>query len=519
MRKHATRRWLAGLGVVGVCVVASAAPAPAAPASPGASPDVVTVAGFTTYANNITLAPGGPGKDVSLNVLGDRLPLEYTATVDFGAVEAFADVRNPSSRACTRKGTVLTCSAIDNDRSNLLLIPVLPRPGAEVGQEGRIRITVTSPQTGTSTTASTVLIGEGVDLVAGPAVTLAGGPGATVPMGLSVGNRGKETARGVVLLVSAAYGLTPSKRYQNCRYGSKGGLVHFTPNLFACTFDDEIAPGRALRVDGGFGVTVPRDVSAPNIQPGTATWFTAQDWADAQPSYTLDQQGTGGVLRLESTGTRLPGGTSRAAQTDVRPTDNETAVELTVTGNQRADLAADEVRITARVGETVPVKIGYTNRGPASSSNGGRDFYTVVTMTVPKGVTAVKAPKNCLDADIQDEEGGRPGARAYLCYQYDVIRKGGKVALPFSFRIDRAGALTGKVELSNGPVGAKDLDPSNDTAKILVNPASGGQGGDDGSLPITGSPTGLVATVGGLLLVAGVGSYLAARRRRSHFVA
>ncbi|MEU1884353.1 LPXTG cell wall anchor domain-containing protein [Micromonospora rifamycinica] len=514
MRKHATRRWLAGLGVVGACVAAAPAPAPAAPASPAGPP-----AGFTTSAGDVTLAPAGPDRTVVLRTSGERVRDGYVVTVDYGAIDAFAEVRGPAAPACTRAGTVLTCPAYEEDAPDLLTLSVRPREGAWVGQEGRLRFTVTTTTSGTSSTASTVRVGEGVDLVAGPAVALTGGPGATVPVGLSVGNRGRETARGVVLLVSAAYGLTPSKRYQNCRYGSRGGLVHHTPNLFVCTFDDEIAPGRTFRVDSGFGITVPGDVSAPNVQPGTATWFTPQDWADVQSRYTLDQQGTGGVLRLEPTGARLPGGTSRAAQTDVEPADNETAVELTVTGNQRADLAADEVRITARVGETVPVTIGYTNRGPASSSNGGRDFYTIVKMTVPKGVTAVKAPKNCLDADIQDEEGGRPGARAYLCYQYDVIHKGGKVALPFSFRIDRAGTLTGTTELLYGPQDTEDLDPRNDTARILVNPASGGQGGDDGSLPITGSRTGPVAAVGGLLLVAGLGSYLAARRRRSRFVA
>ncbi|WP_194821039.1 cell wall anchor protein [Micromonospora sp. S-DT3-3-22] len=519
MRKHTMRRWLAGFAAVGAFVTASTGPALAAPAIPGASPEVVAAAGFDIVADSITLAPGGSGRRVSLVWRGDQPPLEHTVTVDYSAVDAFADVRDPLGSACTRESTVLTCSAIDSESHDLLLIPVLPRAGAKVGQNGKIRFTVTSSRFGTSSTTSTVTIGEGVDLVAGPAVTLTGGPGATVPVGLSVGNQGQETAQGAVLLVSAMYGLTPSKRYQNCRYGSKGGLNHWTPNLFVCTFDDEIAPGRVFRVGGGFGVTVPGDVSAPNIQTGTATWLTPQDWADERPKYTLDQQGTGGVLRLEPTGGKLPVGASRAPQTDVKPADNETPVELTVTGDQRADLAADEVRITAKVGETVPVTIGYTNRGPASSSNGGRDFYTIIEMTVPKGVTAVKVPKNCLDADIQDEEGGRPGARAYSCYQYDLIHKGGKVALPFSFRIDRAGTLTGKVELSNGPVGAKDLDPSNDTAKILVNPTSGGQGGDDGSLPITGSPTGLLVTVGGLLLVAGIVSYLAARRLRSRFVA
>ncbi|WP_431884457.1 LPXTG cell wall anchor domain-containing protein [Micromonospora wenchangensis] len=519
MRKHATRRWLAGLAVVGACVAASAAPAPAAPASPGASPDAVVTAGFTTSANNVTLAPGGPGRTVVLRVPGDRLRDSYTITVDYGAVDAFAEVSGPAAPACTRAGTVLTCLAYEEDAPDLLSLSVRPRAGAPVGRQGLLRFTVATGRSGTSTTTSTVLVGEGVDLVAGPAVTLTGGPGARLPVGLSVGNQGQETARGAVLLVSAMYGLTPSQRYRNCRYGSRGGLSNWTPNLFVCTFDDEIAPGRVFRVGGGFGVTVPGDVSAPNTQTGTATWFTPQDWADQQPRYTLDQQGTGEVLRLEQVGTRLPVGASRAPQTDVDPADDDTAIELTVTGDQRADLAADEVRITAKVGETVPVTIGYTNRGPASSSNGGRDFYTIVKLTVPKGVTAVKVPKNCLDADIQDEEGGRPGARAYLCYQYDVVRKGGKVALPFSFRIDRAGALTGRTELLYGPTATTDLDPRNDTAKILVNAGSGGQGGDDGTLPITGSPTVLVAGVGGVLLLAGVGSYLVARRRRARFVA
>ncbi|MFJ8686109.1 hypothetical protein [Micromonospora wenchangensis] len=44
-----------------------------------------------------------------------------------------------------------------------------------------------------------------------------------------------------------------------------------------------------------------------------------------------------------------------------------------------------------------------------------------------------------------------------------------------------------------------------------MNAGPGGQGGDDGTLPITGPPTVPVAGVGGSLLLAGVGSYLVAR--------
>ncbi|WP_432902116.1 LPXTG cell wall anchor domain-containing protein [Micromonospora matsumotoense] len=517
MRKHAIRRLLAGLGAMGVFVAASAAPAPAAPASPDAPADV-TAAGFDMFANNITLAPRGPGKTVVLRLSGETPPGRYAATVDFGAVDAFAEVDTPGGGSCTREGTILTCTAFGEDAPALLVLSIRPRADAALGREGRVRFTVTIPGVGTRTYDSTVLIGEGVDLVSGPAVKLSGRPGATVPATLSVDNRGQETVQGAVLLVLGAYGLTPSKRYQNCRYSSVGGPVHFTPNLFACTFDDAIEPGRTFRVGGGFGVTVPGDAWAPNTQTGTATWLTPQDWADVRHQYTLDQQGTGGVLRLEPAG-KLRAGTSRTAQTDVQQADNETAIELAVTGEQRADLAADEVRVTGKVGATVPVKIGYTNRGPASSGNGGSGGGANIRLTVPKGVTVVKAPDNCTDADAQQpEEYGQPGARAYECYQYGILHKGERVALPFSFRIDRAGTLTGKVELQHSS-GGKDLDPRNDTAKVLVNPGSGGQGGGDGSLPITGSPTGLVAAVGGLLLVAGVGSYLVARRRRARFVA
>ncbi|WKU03090.1 cell wall anchor protein [Micromonospora sp. HUAS LYJ1] len=517
MRRYATRRWLTGLGVLGTFVVAPAAPAPAAPGGPPAVGEAVTQSGVETSANDVTVAPGGTGRTVTLRALGEVSPGEYTITVDFGAVDAFVEVRDPAATDCTRAGTVLTCTAFDEDAPDLLALPVLARRDAEVGRHGGIRFTVTTPRGGTGTAESAVRVGEGVDLVAGPRVALSGRPGSTLPMVLSVGNRGQQTVQGAVLLVSAAYGLTPSQRYRNCRYSSVGGPEHFLPNLFACTFDDPIAPGRALRVGAGFGVTVPRDAWAPNTQNGTATWFTPQDWADVRHRYPLDRQGTGGVLRLEPAA--LPTGASRTPQTDVDPADNTTTIGLAVTGDQRADLAADEVRVTARVGATVPVTVGYTNRGPASSSNGGQSFFTIVRMTVPTGVTAVRAPANCTDADGPHEEYGQPGARAYECYQYDVIPRGGRVALPFSFRIDRAGTLTGRVELYHGSTGLADLDPRNDTAKILVNAGSGGQGGADGTLPITGSPTGLLASVGGLLLLAGVGSYLVARHRRARFVA
>ena len=72
----------------------------------------------------------------------------------------------------------------------------------------------------------------------------------------------------------------------------------------------------------------------------------------------------------------------------------------------------------------------------------------------------------------------------------------------------------------------RDLKPANDTAKVVVNAAPGGDGGqggggqgDGGTLPITGSSTALIAGVGALLLAAGAAGYVVSRRRRTRFVA
>ncbi|MEU8813965.1 LPXTG cell wall anchor domain-containing protein [Actinoplanes sp. NPDC048796] len=48
---------------------------------------------------------------------------------------------------------------------------------------------------------------------------------------------------------------------------------------------------------------------------------------------------------------------------------------------------------------------------------------------------------------------------------------------------------------------------------------SGDTGGAGGGLPVTGSATGLVAAVGGVLLLLGAAGYVIGRRRRSRFVA
>lgn len=524
MLTHSTRRWLAGIGVAGAFVAASATPAFAA-ADPSLA-DAKAAKGFALYANNIILAPGGTEKWISLYSLVDEPFTNYTVKVDLSDVDGFAEVQGPDT-CDDGGGAVLTCT-VKNDSEpdlDLLSLTVLPRGEAKAGQEGQLAFTVTTPNAGTVSYRSTITVGEGVDLTSEPFVQLTGAPGSTLKSPLSVGNQGEVDARGAVLFFFGGYGLAPAKRYENCEYFEDD----FDAYAYACRLDSTVAAGGSAKLDDSFAFAVPRDAWAPNTDYGFAAWFTPADWEAYRsqvPDVRKSTKGDDGVLKLE------PAAPARALarslpQSDVDPYNNETMIELTVKGNQQADAAANGATVNAAVGQTVPVTVGFTNNGPAAINAGGeKGIYTLALVTLPKGTTAVKAPENCADAEGEfGADSGKPGAAVYACFVPGVVGSGKKAEFPFSLRVDRAGSLAGKVELFHGgpdETAVKDLNPANDTAKIVVNGAAGnGQGGGQGggTLPITGSSTGLIAGIGALLLAAGLGGYLVARRRRTRFVA
>ncbi|MFE0528509.1 LPXTG cell wall anchor domain-containing protein [Micromonospora parva] len=520
MLTHSTRRWLAGLGVAGAFVAASASPAFAAPAASAPSAENLDL-----YANNVIVAPGGVEKWVTLfSLVTERQPGNYTIKVDRSKVDGFADVED-SGDNCTESGAILTCKVEDQDDDgsylNFVSLLVRAKADAKPDQKGELSFTVTpDDKSGSVSYSSTVETGEGVDLSTNEILELKGAPGATLKAPFQVTNRGEVPAKGSVLYVVGADGLQPSKRYENCEY-TEGPLHDFA---FACRFDTTIDKSSSFRLDDSFGFTVPADSWAPNNFGGFSTWFTPADWdeyrSEAELPAKIGPNGTEGELKLE------PATGLRSRQTDVNPFDNSTWIDLQVTGDQRADVVARGATVTGDVGATVALTVGYVNNGPAAVNTGGAESPWIgTTVTLPKGVTAVRASENCFDSEDDEWEPGKPGARVYRCFTDGSIKKGQKVDYEFQVRIDQAGGQAGEVKLRTGheEKEIKDLNPANDVAKILVNAAGGTGGGDGdgdgGSLPITGQSTGLIAGLGALLLAAGVGGYLVAKRRRTRFVA
>ncbi|MDG4807069.1 LPXTG cell wall anchor domain-containing protein [Micromonospora sp. WMMD1120] len=520
MLKHSTRRWLAGLGVAGAFVAASATPTFAAPAAPAPRAENLDL-----YANSVIVAPGGTEKWVNLfSLTTERQPGDYSVKVDRSKIDDFADVENTGDD-CTEAGAILTCKVEDRDDDgtylNFVSLLVRAKADAKPDQRGELTFTVTpNGKSGSVSYSSTVEVGEGVDLTTNESLELKGTPGATLKAPLRVTNRGEVPAEDAVLYVVGADGLQPSKRYENCEY------TEGTPHDFAfvCRFDTTIGTNSSFRLDDSFGFTVPADTWAPNTFGGFSTWFTPADWdeyrSEAELPAKLGPTGTEGELKLEPVVDAR-----RSGQTDVNPIDNSTWIDLRVTGNQRADVVARGATVTGDVGTTVALTVGYVNNGPAAvNTGGGESPWIGTTVTLPNGVTAVRAPENCFDSEDDEWEPGKPGARVYYCYVDGSSKKGDKVDYAFQVRIDKAGEQAGEVTLRTGreETEIKDLNPANDTAQILVNSGGdGGQGGggDGGALPITGQSTGLIAGLGALLLAAGVGGYLVARRRRTRFVA
>ncbi|WP_326564604.1 LPXTG cell wall anchor domain-containing protein [Micromonospora peucetia] len=526
MLKHSTRRWLAGLGVAGAIVAASASPASAED----------TDVKLGVYTPNLTIAAGSVGKypDVILSASAPVvLPRGFTVQYDYTDLVGKVTVKEEqdSGSDCTSPSAgLVTCTIhheydLDEGGTNiagLFQVVVAPTDKAKDGDSGKLIVTLNGSGLKSVSHDATVRVGEGVDLDAGPETNLSLAPGTKFTAPLKVSNAGEHTAKGASVLFMNDYGLNAGKHYSNCTYVGDA--------LRSCQFTENLPAGAT------FGTTLPyvlgKDAFAPGFKYGEILWMTPAEFEDYQGYLdsrggTLGKPGTDGKLDLTEENKA-----SRGAQADTNPDNDWSSLAVTVTGENSTDLEAIGAKLTGKAGDKVKAAVGVRNNGPATLDHGrAGSSITYMTVDVPKGTSAVAVPKSCAPVEGDNwGEPGEPGARQYRCYFETFLKAGDEAVMDFELRIDTVIAnATGLVKV-NVPCKCdggfyKDLKPANDTAKLLVN-ATGGQGGGDGdgdgdggTLPITGESTGLIAGIGGLLLVAGVGGYVITKRRKTRFVA
>lgn len=306
-------------------------------------------------------------------------------------------------------------------------------------------------------------------LGAGATVPAKATPGGVFTAPLSVTNTGTSPIDGVAVSFFGIDGFATESRYNNCTYDILGQLE-------ACVFDRTLEPGRSYRVD--LPLRAPTDAYAPSTMK---TQFTWEKKAYHRPHGT---PGDGATVPLLDDVT--------PAKVGVYPWQS---VELAITGRQSADLVATGGKVYGAAGDVVQVKAGVRNDGPATLKWIGTGVpHGLVVVTIPPGTSVQSAPSKC--APATDAQRTRTDAVQYACVLDGSLKIGKDYAmgLPFSLRIDKViQDAAGLVEVNPACTCerfADDLDKSNDTAPLILNPAPTAPGGTDTNPPVV-TATGL----------------------------
>ncbi|WP_406074021.1 LPXTG cell wall anchor domain-containing protein [Micromonospora sp. NBC_01638] len=522
MLTHSTRRWLAGLGVAGAFVAASASPAVANEEAP---------VELGIYFGDTTIATKSAGKVESTTAYSSAPVVLRDVTVRYDyrdLVDKITIATETATGYCTvpEKGVLLCADPFEIGveewgLGGIAPVVIAPTEGAKDGDAGTVKVTLSAAGFDSVSHDAKIRVGEGVDLAAGPEIEMSAAPGGKFTAALKVSNSGKTAANGASVIFYNDYGIRADKHYSNCTY--------VDDELRSCHFDEDLAAGATYGANLAYRLG--EDSYAPGSEYGEIIWMTPAEFEDFDAyldsvGVSVGKPGTDGKLALAKLPTMAG---TRGSQADTVPDNNGSSLNVKVTGKNGTDLEAIGDHASGKKGDEVEVTIGFRNNGPATldRSRGG-SAVTHMNVEIPKNTSVVAAPEFC--APITGEEWGepgQPGGRVYGCYPTPFIKAGDQETVDFTLRIDKVVQNdTGAVKINlpcecDGGFYA-DLKPANDAAKILINAAGGtggGDNGDGGSLPITGQSTGLIAGLGALLLAAGVGGYLVAKRRRTRFVA
>jgi hypothetical protein len=368
-----------------------------------------------------------------------------------------------------------------------------------------------------------VTVSNAVGLLAVPAYTpLASNrppadPGAHLTMDAGVSNAGTVAAHGFRLTVTSDNGLLPDT-YDNCVYGSVKTYQH----EFSCDLPDAVLrPGDPpLMVHDETGKQLGFTVAPYATVSSVAEFqFESLGSAPAVPSQLTAQPHSGHLLSL-SPGPRIP--------TD-RPQGQPDNLGVTNWGSSKThrDVSAAGATARAKVGDTVDVFIGFQNHGPAVIA--GRGALDPATQSVPftfsfvpPANSDVVAVPNACDSVIGNQSivpGGLHGTY-YRCRYADFVPVGRLATIKVTLKITAATGTAGSVFFNGTPLRSTDHyvddNAANDTAQVVVGPdvsPPGSTGVTPVSLPVTGAPLALIAIVGVVIVVAGVGLLLLGRRR------
>ena len=473
---------------------------------------VETYVGTFSYLGAQALAIGTAGKSVPVHynaysVGGATLPNSVTVKVDTtkspGVVEAKLADQVPG---CTGAAGVFTCTKstgfVSPPEGDFNLV-FTAGSDAKVGDVASIAVTVTADGARTSDQTYQLRIAEpGPDLRARD-LAASTTPGGTVTFHPQFRNQGDKPAETLVVAFATDRFSSLVDSFSNCHYAPAGANP-----AAVCVIDAlNLEPGEVATSAVAVSAKVTADVPGQTFVAYRAE-VVANDTVIDQP-WKQWPRGTGGPLGFE----RQPAGQQAAA--DVDPTDNQGDVLITTSANP-SDVVAEGATAKGKVGDTVSVKVGLTNKGPAfingvsdsETSNPENPYNAAFVVTFPAGVqvTGIQVPAGdgnychgVVDGKV-DETKNQVGRSVYRCMRW-AMAVNETYTVTFTVKITGAVSTAGSVVARGG---SSDPNIANNTAKVEFT-------GEDG-LPITGPNAALTAAAGATMIIIGFGLYFAGRR-------
>ncbi|MFF1814203.1 hypothetical protein ACFVXW_34755 [Streptomyces sp. NPDC058251] len=311
-------------------------------------------------------------------------------------------------------------------------------------------------------------------------------PGSSFEVPVTFTNTGTEAVDKIWLSYSVTRGLGHTELPSNCvRYEVASFDEAPSSSDAVCEFDQTVKPGVVYSPEKPLSLKALDHALYDDLRVVVSTYENGPGDGASQPV-----RGTGPAVKLVERPDAAPAGAGSSAHPDWD------AAEVAVTAANTADFQVTAGRLKGRVGDTVPLKVTFTNAGPAWVL---RDLGTPVTQVLikmPAGTTVTKGNGFCDSV----------AAGRYACgTSQSWVDEGDGETYTFKLKINKVvSGAKGSVALAGEPR-PFDKNKANDTTDILLDTAGGGStGGDnstggDGSTSSTGGTgsTGSTGSTGG----------------------
>lgn len=290
-------------------------------------------------------------------------------------------------------------------------------------------------------------------------------PGSPVDLPVTVVNNGTTTVEKVWIKYTATQGLAFPEVPSNCQKQYVGAYDEMPERWIAiCAFDEAVKPGVAYTPQKPFAVKAEKHAFDDEM------WVSVTDYEPSPDENSTPFPGTAPEIELIESPT---GGTGSADRFRV-PVKSVNTADYEVTG----------AALRGKPGDTVTMKVTFTNTGPGWVWSKPGTPWTSVLVTLPAGTSVVKPDFYC-----------KAKGKVYNCGLTTVPQEHLETkTFTFKLKIDKkVTGAKGSVALSNRKL-PFDPDKTNDTAPITLE-VTGGEAGSTGGT--TGGPDGGSGSTGG----------------------